>query len=138
MPTPVEKIIEELHFLSDRISTQVRTIAVSLIALVWVLLIGTKDAPFTPAPADRVRLLGVAGLSLSAMVLDYLQYLFGYLSADTTRARAEKSPAKSADYDYDDWRLSLRRGLFWVKQLVLLAALIIFALVLAGQFRANP
>jgi hypothetical protein len=136
MPTPLEDIIEELQFLSDRISTQVRTIAVSLVVLVWALLMGGKDAPFTPSAVERSRLLAVAVLAIAAMFADYLQYFFGYLSADSTRKTAEAAPSKSADYKYDDPRYQLRGGLFWGKQLLLVIAVVLFAILAVLRIQA--
>ncbi|MDZ7292247.1 MAG: hypothetical protein ONB44_15925 [candidate division KSB1 bacterium] len=131
MSDKLDKIIEELQFLSDRISTQVRTIAVSLIALVWAMFVGGKEAPNLPSLPERRQLLIAAGLALATMFCDYLQYFFGYLATNLVRKRAEADPKAPAEYDYSDWRYRLRVIMFWAKQALLGVAVVYVAVLLA-------
>ena len=70
-----EEILKEIDFLSDRLSTQVRTVAISVIAVAWLFLIGGKDAPILPVPPSRTLILLAGGFALAALLIDYFQYL---------------------------------------------------------------
>jgi hypothetical protein len=120
----LKEIHDELDFVSDRISTQVRTIALSVLALVWLFLAGGKGTPALPAAPGRPWLLGVAAVIMAVLVADYLQYLFGYLATNAIRVRAEASGNDAADFDYRDPRYRLRAWLFWCKQVLALVAVI--------------
>jgi hypothetical protein len=48
MPS-LKDVHEELQFISDRISTQVRSLAAAVIALVWLFLSGGRTRPRCPS-----------------------------------------------------------------------------------------
>jgi len=127
----LKEIYEELDFVSDRISTQVRTIALSVLALAWLFLAGGKGRPELPAQPGRPLLLGVAGVSVLVLVADYLQYVCGYLATNAVRDAAEAARKDTAEFDYGDWRYRARTGLFWLKQILTAVAAggILFAVV---------
>lgn len=124
MPAPLSAIIEDLNFQSDLLSTRVRTIAVSTLALVWLFLAGGSSSPVLPVAPDRNLLLGSGALALGALVFDYLQYLIGYWVSNSVRHTAEKSTKKEADYNYTDRRYKARTFFFWVKQALMVPALV--------------
>jgi hypothetical protein len=131
----IEELYQELQFLSDRLSTQVRTVALSVIALVWLFVAGASQLTSLPAMPSRQALLRIAALALASLVFDYLQYVFGYLAANALRKTAERGGAKSAEYDYADWRYRARSALFWLKQLTVLASVAWLGLELVRALR---
>lgn len=126
---PVRDIIEELQFLSDRISEQTRTIALSILALVWLFLAGGESSPVLPVKPDMNLLLAAAGLALASLIIDYLQYVLGYSATNAARRKAEESNQK-AEYDYADWRYRGRKICFWLKQVSMVTALSCLAVAL--------
>jgi len=130
------EVLEELDFVTDRISTQVRTIALSVLAVAWLFLVGGKDAPVLPTSPDKAWLLRIAAVSIATLVADYLQYLFGFWATDAVRRKAEAEGATTADYDYGDLRWRVRSWLFWIKQILALTAVGGLAAVCAGALLA--
>jgi len=130
MPT-IDKIIEELHFLSNRISTQVRMVSVCLIAVTWGLLMGTSSTTVAIAGEIKKHLLLIGFLAILAMFLDFLQYFCGYLDADRLRLRMEEKELRSGEYDYKAPLHRLRHWFFWAKQGVLSLAVVWFLVVVA-------
>ena len=120
----------ELQFLSDRISTQTRTIAISVLALVWLFLAGGDKTPSLPGHPDRETLLLAGALAVGAMFTDYLQYAFGYKASDQVRALAEKAGHATATYDYGAPLYIARTVCFWTKQVVMLISLVFLAVAL--------
>ncbi len=122
MPAQLKDIIKELQFLSDRISTQVRSIAIAMIGLVWVLLVG-GDKTIKLGAFWRTQVLVSGILALGAMFLDFLQYFFGYLLTNDLRQQLEASGKEEGEFNPREWRYRLRIFAFWAKQVVLLIAL---------------
>ena len=122
MPVPIKDLYEELRFISDRISTQVRTIALSILAFCWLILAGSKDTAAIAQRFDPWMVSRTGVLAFAALILDYLQYLFGYLNADAIRSKAEKNNQQEIEYDYSDSRYILRVVMFWLKQAAIVAA----------------
>lgn len=128
----LKEIIEELQFLSDRISTQVRTIAVSLIALVWAISLDATSSQIGLTVSAKRELVLIGVLALLAMVFDYLQYFLGFVYTNALRNEIESQDKEEGQYNYRDWRYRLRNGLFCMKQIVLLAAVVWLVLVAKG------
>src|SRR5690242_3693329 len=94
-----QAILDEKNFLSDRISTQVRTVALSLLAAIWLFLVPGKDAPVLPSHPNHNALLLGGLLCLLCLICDYVQYMFGYIG---TKAALEKGPGTDGvTYGYD-------------------------------------
>ena len=113
---PIQRVYDDLDFVTDRISTQVRTIALGVLALAWLFLAGGKETPALGLQQSVRSLLGVAALAVGALLCDYLQYVAGYLAANSVRQRAETAKKATALYNYRDVRYGLRKVLFWLKQ----------------------
>lgn len=116
-------VIGELQFLSDRLSDRVRTISWSVLGLVWLFLTGRDSSPVLPAAPNKSLLLFSGALALGALVLDYLQYVFGYLTANQTQEKAEQAGKKNAQFDRGALLYRMRLGSFWSKQIVMVLAL---------------
>ena len=71
-------ITEDLNFLTDRLSTQVRTTALGVLVFSWGLLMGESTVARSLAAQLKRDLVAVAALAVLAMLCDILQYLFGY------------------------------------------------------------
>ena len=129
MPT-LEKVIEDLNWLSDRISTQVRTMSIGLLAITWGLLIGKPEIS-QPLPLWlKKNLLAIGILTLVVMLSDFLQYFFGLLVVDSLRKSMEKMKQTEAEYDYGTITYRLRKLFFWVKLVLVVIACIWFLAVI--------
>jgi hypothetical protein len=122
MKISVEQLIEDLGYLSDRLSTQVRTIALSVLALIWLFLAGGDQAPHLVQYPPRWSLLAVAVLALLALAADHLQYVFGYVSSKRTLDGAEVAGVSETEIEYRTWPYRLRTGMFWTKQVFAFAS----------------
>lgn len=133
-----DKILERRKEVSDKISTQVRTLSLSFLAVVWLFLVPSKEGPpVFPFPLDKDLLLNAGLLAVLAMIVDYLHYAFAYLAAHdlittTTKETDDKGVVtEETDYKYDDKSkkyLAIKVA-FWTKQA--LVALSFALLVLA-------
>lgn len=128
-----KEIYAELDFLTDRLSTQIRTLALGVLAVVWLFLAGLKDAPALKLASSTRPLVGIGLLCIVGILFDYLQYLFGYWATLDAKRRAEASATKTASYDYDDWRWRGRMWCFRLKQVVTVGASVwLLTLILAA------
>ena len=129
MPT-VKDIVEELQWISDRISTQVRTLGVGLIAVTWGLLIAQPQIA-GPMPEWIKKHLLISGvLALSAMVCDFLQYICAYWNSKALLSDMEAKKLQEAKYDYTALSYRSRTFFFGVKQLLVVVAYIWFLAVI--------
>ena len=129
MPT-LKEVIEDLNWLCDRISTQVRTMSIGLLAITWGLLIGKPEIS-QPLPLWlKKNLLAIGILTLVVMLSDFLQYFFGLLVVDSLRKSMEKMKQTEAEYDYGTITYRLRKLFFWVKLVLVVIACIWFLAVI--------
>ena len=129
MPTK-KTIIEELQWLSDRISTQVRTLGIGLLAITWGLLITKPDIVYPLSENLKKNLLIVGIVALMAMVYDFLQYFFAYLNTRRLLGKTEREKLTEVHYDYSAIYYKLRNFFFWAKQIFLLIACVWFFIVI--------
>ena len=120
-------ILTELNFITDRISTQVRTVALSLIALSWLFLGGGGTQTALAAKPSAELLLASGALCLLAIFTDYLQYVVGYFDSQQVLKKGEESGAKDYVYTYGAGGHRWRRRLFWMKQILVVVGFIVFA-----------
>jgi uncharacterized membrane protein len=132
-----DKIIADLDFITDRISTQVRTVSLSVMATVWLFAVGGKDTPVLPKAPDKNLLLIAGGLCLLALLVDYLQYVAGYLGTRKILAAGEKAGQTDFKYDYGAWTYRLRTVLFWLKQVLVVAGFLLLAFVVGAALLAK-
>lgn len=134
MNVSLEKIIEELQFISNRISKQVRTISISVLAIVWLFLAGGSDTPVLPSTPNKSLLFISGSFAMAVLLIDYFQYLFAYINSDQLRRKAENANKKKAAYDYTALLYRLRITAFWLKQILTLAAVSFLAVAVFKTF----
>ena len=122
MKVGLDKIYEDLNFTSDRLSTQIRTLTLGVLALVWLFLSGNENVAKLNLTAGNRSLLTIAGLCVVTLLLDAIQYWAFYFSANAVRKRAEKQKSAEASYDEKSGFRRLQRLSFWAKQFTALAA----------------
>ncbi len=125
----LKSTVEELQWLSDRLSAQARIIAVGVLAMAWGLLI---TPPESLRPISAKALLAVALVALLTLVADMLQYVAGYVSVKRRKDSLLRQGAEEGDgYDVREWRYDLRTSLFKAKiALAIIAFLALLAAVL--------
>ena len=132
---------DDLDFLSDRLSTQVRTIGLALLAVSWAILT-TRPAVFqNVTPVFWQWLFRVEALSVLSLACDYLQYALGYLNTDRLRKSLElnKKHPKELDYDHAHPLYRARTAFFWLKQILVAAAVVVFlCLLIPYLFQSSP
>ena len=126
-------VLDELDFLTDRISTQVRTVSLSLIAVSWLFLGGggNEMAAFVAKPNTTLLLISGA-FCLIAIFSDYLQYVMGYLN--TTSVLKQGGDHQFADGAFYSWR----RHFFWIKQAFVVGGFVVFAWACVAALFASP
>lgn len=125
MKTPLSEVYKELDTITGLLSTQVRTVVLGVLAVVWLFLSHNKDAPNLSISNHQTQLAWIAGLCVLALLADLLQYQFGYFSARKTMLLAETSGAKGAtevSYNSKAFPYRARLWMFWVKQFIAIAA----------------
>ena len=70
----LKEYITEKSFVSDRISTQVRIIAIGLLATTWSLLIGQVNIFINTLQYFRVHFILISIISVIVLMFDFLQY----------------------------------------------------------------
>jgi len=133
MKVPLTTIYENLDFASDRLSTQIRTLTLGVLALVWLFLSGSKDVPALKLGGTNLPLLAIAALCILTLLIDAVQYWAYYLSSNAVRREAEDNNEKVAEYDETSFLRRLQQGCFWAKQItsVLATAWLLLILVVS-------
>lgn len=129
-----EKIIGDLDFVTDRLSTQVRTLALGVLAFIWGIIISDSQTAKSIAEPLRAQLLGIAGGAILTMLLDFLQYVAGYLNTASVLAEIEKIKATEGTYDYGSWGFRFRRFFFWSKMTVITITVLALLRILVWRF----
>jgi len=108
--------------MSDKISTQVRTLSVGLLAFTWGLLVSDSALAKGMTASLKWHLLLIGGMAIVVVLLDFLQYSFGHEVARKLLRHMEVSKAEEGEYDYNDPLWCLQHRLFYAKQVVLVVA----------------
>jgi hypothetical protein len=122
----VSKVIEELDYLSDQISTQVRTIAIGLLAITWATLVADSGFLRKLSQESGRALLIVGTLSVFILVIDFLQYAVAYIHVEGALKRAEQNEEEEVTYDTGSLMRRLRFFFFWTKQFALVGTIAYF------------
>lgn len=133
MKVPLTTIYENLNFASDRLSTQIRTLTLGVLALVWLFLSGNKDVHALKLVASNEQLLAIAALCVLTLLIDATQYWLSYLSSNAVRREAESKKRTDAEYNETSLLRRLQQGCFWAKQIsaVLATAWLLLILVVS-------
>ena len=117
--------------MSDKISTQVRTLGVGILALTWGLTVSDSAIAREMTGKLKISLLVVGTLAVGVILLDFLQYVCAYEVARRLLNLMEKQSSKDGDYDYSSPLYKLQSVLFYGKQVVLAGAAfyLLYALV---------
>ncbi|GLQ94466.1 hypothetical protein [Dyella acidisoli] len=114
---------QRLDLLSTQISTQVRTVALGVLAVAWLFISGSKDSPTLLAKISEWELVTIAFLSLLALAFDLLQYFVGYFV--DYRAYKKARALKNADNPSPTVKFPknpLRHFFFYTKQMLAIVA----------------
>ena len=118
----ISDIVKELQDLSNQISLQVRTIALSLLALSWGLLVGAAPVHVQISDNERTGLIRIGLVAILVLLIDFLQYLSGYKDALTVLTTAEAKGLQEASYDSRSLLYRLRGWLFRAKTWMIFVA----------------
>jgi hypothetical protein len=124
-----KRVKEDKDYTSSKIGDLSRLIAYGIIAVAFTLL--TSTAPFSVAlvKAFPYELRGVAILGIASAVLDYAQYLVGYIDSSAALKRENYRYSKSSPW------YRLRIAFYWAKQA---SALVGATLLACTILRAAP
>jgi hypothetical protein len=117
-----KEVLERKKETSDKVSTQVRTMGLGLLAFTWGLII--SDSPLAKAIAETLKwhLLVIGFLSILTVFLDFLQYVVGYQVALRLLRSMEARGADTGDYNYESFLWRAQNWLFYAKQILLAMA----------------
>lgn len=132
-----KKVNEELDFLTDRLSSQVRAIALGLIAITWGLLIGDVKLNSVISRDQRYGLLSICAIALFALFLDFLQYMFGYWYVNFLRKKMNIAKVDEYEKNEKDLRWQGRYFFFYAKQAFLVVA-VVWLIVIMGNILCMP
>jgi len=99
----IKKIISEKNFITDRISTQVRIIAVGLLATTWSLLIGQVNIFINTLQYFRVHFILISIIAIIVLMFDFLQYECSYLNINKKIKLMNDKDLTKADYEEDNY-----------------------------------
>lgn len=107
-------VIEEQRHVTGHITTLCRYIGFGLVAIVYAILTSKSAFATEAVGANKALLLFIGGTGCVIVLVDYLQFLFGYISVRAALGN------ESNKYRYDDhsWSWNARSALFVVKQIV--------------------
>lgn len=112
---------ERLEKVSDRISAQVRTLGLGILAFSWGLLVGQSTVANEVAQVLRWHLLVIGALTILSLLLDFLQYVSGYVAANTVRRTMERQQVAWGQFSYTSVPYRVQIFCFVAKQIVLIA-----------------
>jgi len=115
------EIIAELGFVTDRLSTQVRAIAIGVLALSWGILIGDSTTTRDLAAEFRWHFVGIGVAAVLVMFFDFLQYVAGYFNTMRVYRKMLRDSTTDAEFDQRALLFRLRKALFYIKMIALCA-----------------
>jgi hypothetical protein len=114
---PKQKLIAELDWLTDKISTQVWTLALGTLATTWSLLVASGSGEKLIGKGNA---LCIMALCIVAMMCELGQYYAGYFNAKSILDHV----GEQAEFEYDKSAVLyiLRKYLFYIKAVLSLIA----------------
>jgi hypothetical protein len=130
MPTKA-KLLEELDWLTDKISTQIWTLNLGTLATTWSLLIAAGSVEkLRIGPANAIFIMF---LCIAAMLCELGQYFAGYRNDRSILDRLESSGQTEFEYDKSAPLYILRKWLFCAKIALTLFAALWLVVILARK-----
>lgn len=126
-----DDLIEELNWISDRVSERVWTISIGVLVFCLTFVvesIGAQDAFLEPR-----QVVAPIVLALSAVVFDLLQYLTAYKLSRDHYARMKAEQKSSMPFDYGSWVFKARVVCFRFKILFCMLAAIWLIVVVSKR-----
>src|SRR2546430_2655418 len=94
------EILARKKEMSDKISTQVRTLGVGILALTWGLTVSDSAIAKDITAKLKMPLLWVGTLAIGVIFLDFLQYVCSYEVARRLLNYMEANKLTVGEYDY--------------------------------------
>jgi hypothetical protein len=108
-------ILKELDFVTDRLSTQVRSVALGVLAFSWGLIVSDSRVAQDLRELLIKNLVGIGAAAIVVMLFDFLQYLAGYSNTMKAYKEMESLRTDHAEYDEDNKFFKLRKFFFYAK-----------------------
>lgn len=121
-----KEILERLDFVTDRISNQVRTLALGLLAASWGLFLGESIAAKSLFTALHRALILVGAGCILTLFLDFMQYVAAHADAKAVLRKMEKYGEEETKYDSTRLTYRAQFVLFIAKQVLITVATVIF------------
>ena len=135
------ELIEALGVYSDRISTQVRTLGIGILAVLWAIWTGDSATSHQISSFLGWHARVIAILAAASVIVDFLQYVCGYLNLFALKSQMEISERNDAPIDYSTVLFRCQTASFYVKQ-ILVGVCAVWLLLDLGMFLsrgvANP
>jgi len=125
-----ESVCERLVLVSDRISTQVRTLAIGVLAILWALWTAESVAARNISAYVGWQVFGIALIAVLTLLSDFLQYVSGYLSTARLRRKMEAQNLNKASIDYSAPFYICQDIFFYTKQMLAATCTIWLVIVL--------
>jgi len=116
-----DDLLEELDWISDKISSQIWTLNLGILGTTWSLLVTSTSISeaFRFRTSDALPLIS---LCILALVAQMLQYLSGYITARQNLQRLELQRSDEFKYDKTGFFYRLREWCFQGKSVLTLLA----------------
>jgi hypothetical protein len=108
-------ILKELAFVTDRLSTQVRSVALGVLAFSWGLIVSDSRVAQDLRELLIKNLVGIGAAAIVVMLFDFLQYLAGYSNTMKAYKEMASSGTDHAEYDEASKSFKLRKFFFYAK-----------------------
>jgi hypothetical protein len=131
-----KEVLERKQEMSDKISTQVRTVGIGLLAFTWGLLVSDSAIARSIAEPLKWHLLVISLLAILVVFLDFFQYVLGHETARKLIRQMERQSTGEGQYDYGSRLWKFQYYFFYAKQIgVTVAAVYLLAVILTFLLR---
>jgi hypothetical protein len=113
------KLLEELNWTTDKISSQVWILNFGSLGTAWTLLIAANSATYRLMAAD-VRWIFI--FCITGLLCEFLQHLSGYVNSRRILSHLELENKVEFQYDRSAFFYRARIGFFYLKILLTFAA----------------
>ena len=127
--TTFKEIHDRRNYYGERISNQVRIIAIGLLAITWAVIIGETRLPNIRPEDSSTILIRVGTIAILVLFCDFAQYFFAYSNTQLTLRKMDKKGLKEGVFEYN-WLYYIGVFFFWAKQLLLILGVLLFLNIL--------